>query len=213
MKPNDRHRPPEDRTHGPDGETPAPGPGPQINAGGGPETSDLRKQVDAKAAECKELIDQLQRLAAEYSNYQKRMERVIQDEKRQAVRNVVLDLLPAIDNFERALAAARAEASFEALLQGVTLAHDLILAGLARHGVTPIDAAGQHFDPEHHEAVALIPSESHPQGKVVEEMLKGYRQDGRTIRPSRVAVSGGPAAAEGQGEPPPDGEPYDEGAG
>jgi molecular chaperone GrpE len=192
MKARDNHHPhPGDAPKRPAEEAAAPQQQPQ-----GADVPDYAELLAAKTEECKELVDQLQRLAAEYSNYQKRMERHFQEEKKHGIRALVLDLLPAIDNFERALDAAASKPSFESLLEGVKAVHDQMLAALAKHGVEQIDAAGQPFDPEHHEAVTLVPSESQPDGQVVEVMQKGYRLHGRTIRPSRVAVSGGPPKPE-----------------
>jgi molecular chaperone GrpE len=191
MSHHDRHRPGKDV---PPGE-----PSPQSAP------TDLQKQLEAKAAEARDLLDQLQRVAAEYSNYQKRMERHLDEERQHAVRALVLDLLPALDNFDRALASAKKEHTYESLLEGVTLVHNQLLAALARHGVTPAETpAGATFDPEHHEAVACLPSPAHPQGAVVEEMQKGYRLHGRTIRPARVVVSDGKADAAAPPEPKPD---------
>ena len=165
----------------------------QGQAPAAPPPADLQKQLEAKTKEAADLMDQLKRIAAEYSNYQKRMQRHMEDQEALAVRGLVLDLLPALDNFDRALAAAGDPASAKSVLEGVTLAHNQLMAALARHGVTAVEAAGQAFDPEHHEAVACLPSDEHCQGQVLEQMQRGYQLHGRTIRPARVAVSGGPA--------------------
>jgi len=146
--------------------------------------------------ECQDLKDRLQRLAADFSNYQKRTQRRLEEEKREAVRAFLRDLLPVIDNFERALAAADEGGDPEAFRQGIRLVHDQLLAALARHDVEPIDAAGRRFDPEHHEAIAHVPSEEHPSGHVIDEVQRGYRHGDLTLRPSRVAVSRGPAEPE-----------------
>jgi len=150
----------------------------------------------AKQRECQELLDRYQRLAAEFSNYQKRAERRAKDEREEAVGDLVLDVLLVIDNFERAIAAAEATPDFDAFLKGVGLVHDQLLAALKKHGVTPIEAADRAFDPEHHEAVAHLPSDAHPTGRVMEEVRKGYRLGERTLRASRVAVSSGEPQAE-----------------
>ena len=121
------------------------------------------------------------------------MQRHLEDQEALAVRGLVMDLLPALDNFDRALAAAGDPASAKSVLEGVTLAASQLMAALAKHGVTAVEAAGQTFDPEHHEAVACLPSDEHCQGQVMEQMQRGYQLHGRTIRPARVAVSGGPA--------------------
>jgi molecular chaperone GrpE len=143
-----------------------------------------------------ELLERLQRLAADFSNYQKRMERRVRDERQEAVRDLVRDLLPVIDNFERALASAEEKHDAEALYAGVRLVHDQLIEALRKHGIEPIEAAGRRFDPEHHEAVAHLPSEDHPSGHVIEEVQRGYRHGGRTLRASRVAVSRGRAGAQ-----------------
>ena len=150
----------------------------------------------AKQRECEELLDRYQRLAAEFSNYQKRADRRATDERREAVADLVLDLLPVIDNFERAIAAAEATPDFDAFHEGVGLVHDQLLAALKKHGVTPIEAAERAFDPEHHEAVAHVPSDEHPSGHVMGEVRKGYRLGEQTLRATRVAVSSGEPQAE-----------------
>lgn len=152
--------------------------------------------LDAKQRQCQELLDSLQRLAAEFSNYQKRAERRVQDGRQEAVGDLVLDLLPVIDNLERAIAAAEATPDLDAFLEGVRLLHGQLLAALRKHGITPIEADRRAFDPEHHEAVAHLPSDEHPSGHVIEEMQKGYRLGDRTLRASRVAVSSGKPEAE-----------------
>lgn len=165
-----------------------------------------QEALDSKTRECEQLVEQLQRLAAEYSNYQKRMQRVMEEEKGRAVGDLALDLLPAIDNFERAMAAAEAKPDFAALLEGVRLVHAQLLAGLKKHGITPVEAGGQEFNPEHHEAVAHVPSEEHAEGRIIHEVHKGYRIGDRLLRPSRVAVSKGrPEAAKEEGGGAPDG--------
>ena len=158
----------------------------------------------AKTRECEELLDRLKRTTADYLNYQRRMERRLEEVKRFAVRDLLLDVLPVIDNFERALAHAEEQPEFESLLEGVRMVHDQLLAALRKHGVERIEAEGKPFDPEHHEAVAQLPSEEHPEGHVAGEMQAGYRLHDQTLRPSRVSVSSGMAeespAPEGKGE-------------
>ena len=159
---------------------------------------------DSSERRRRELVDQLQRLTADFSNYQKRAERRIRDEREEAVSDLVLDLLPVIDNFERAIAAAEAAPDFEAFFEGIRLVHDQVLATLKKHGITPIEAVRQAFDPEHHDAVAHVPSEEHPSGHVMEEIQKGYRFGDRTLRASRVAVSSGEPGAEVEEKMTPD---------
>lgn len=214
MKPHEPHRPHRDKAadpgaagpkpaeaapHGgqPAG-TPEPAAAPPAEAVPGAAQPAAQTLLAAKTSECEELLDQLKRLAAEFSNYQKRMERNFQEEQRMAVRGLVLDLLPVLDNFERALAHAQADAGAQALMTGIQAVYDQFAAALRKHGVTPFEAQGQAFDPEHHEAMTLMPSDEVPQGRVAEVLQKGYRLHGQLIRPSRVAVSGGPPKPDGE---------------
>jgi molecular chaperone GrpE len=142
--------------------------------------------------ECMELMDRLQRTAADYQNFQKRVARRMDEAVESAVRDVAIDLLPIIDNFDRALEAARAEPDVEAIRRGVELVREQLRAALAKHGVEPIEADGKPFDPEHHEAVERVPSDEVPKNHVAEVLQTGYRLGDRTIRPSKVIVSSGP---------------------
>ena len=178
--------------------TPEPAAAPPAEAAPGAAQAAAQALLAAKTSECEALLDQLKRLAAEFSNYQKRMERNFQEEQRMAVRGLVLDLLPVLDNLERALAHAQADAGARALETGVKAVYDQLAAALRKHGVTPFDAQGQAFSPEHHEAVTLVPSDEVPQGRVAEVLQTGYRLHGQLIRPSRVAVSGGPPKPDGE---------------
>jgi molecular chaperone GrpE len=144
-----------------------------------------------KTRECEDLIDQLRRLAADFSNFQKRTERRLEEDRRLIVRDLVLDLLPGIDNLERTISAAEKAPDIKVLLDGLRMVHEQLLAGLRKHDVTPIEARGEAFSPEHHEAVMHVPSDAYAEGQVIEELEKGYRHHGRTLRPSRVAVSKG----------------------
>jgi molecular chaperone GrpE len=205
MKPDETHRP--HRGHRPHGdgearpgdpaglpaEQAAPPPPPPAKPDAEQQHVEDSTGRAAGTKECKDLVDQLQRLAAEYSNSQKRMERSLMDEQRIGIRNLVVDLLSVLDNFERALEHAQDEGGKDALVAGIKAVYEQFLAALKKHGVTPFESQGQVFDPEHHEAIAMVPSDEHTEGNVAHEMQKGYRLNGQTIRPSRVAVSGGPA--------------------
>jgi molecular chaperone GrpE len=158
-----------------------------------PEPPAAEDPLAEKTRECEELLERLKRTTADYLNYQKRMERRLEEVKRFAVRDLLLDVLPVIDNFERALAHAEEQPEFQALLDGIRLVHDQLLAALRKHGVERIEAEGKPFDPEHHEAVAQLSSEEHPEGHVAGEMQAGYRLHDQTLRPSQVAVSSGMA--------------------
>lgn len=156
------------------------------------------EDLEEARRECAELMERLQRTAADYQNFQKRVAKRIDEAVAFAVRDLVLDLLPVIDNFERALEAARTDADPQAFRDGVQLVHDQLIGALARHGIERIDAQGEPFDPEHHEAVSHVPVEEVPPNHVAEVLQTGYRLGERTIRPSRVVVSAPPPEAEGE---------------
>ena len=161
-----------------------------------PQASGAEPVKVTERPEYRDLVDQLQRLAAEYANYQKRMDRRLAEEHQHGAGRLAMDILPALDNLERALAAAETGAGPDVFLSGVRVAREELLAALRKHGVMPIEAVGRPFDPHVHEAVAHLPSEDQPEGRVLEESRKGYRMGDRTIRPSRVAVSSGPMKPE-----------------
>ncbi len=145
------------------------------------ELSQAQKQRD-------EYLDQLQRTRAEFANFQKRSKDQAIQNQAYAVGNLALDLVAVLDNFERAMEAARASGA-SVIVEGLDLVHRQMLSALAKHGVEPISAIGQPFDPNQHEALVQQPSADHPAGTVVAELGKGYRLKDRVLRPTKVAVS------------------------
>jgi molecular chaperone GrpE len=137
--------------------------------------------------------DRLLRLAADFENYKKRAARERQEYVRLANERLIAELIPILDDLERALAAAdeHQEAQLE---DGVELVHRSLAALLARHGVTPIETEGK-FDPHVHEALLSQPSEAE-EGSVIDVVQKGYKLGERVVRPARVVVAGPPAVAE-----------------
>ena len=148
------------------------------------------------SAEYAELKDRHLRLAAEYDNFRRRSLKERQDLHNYANENVFKELLPIVDNLERAVTHARREEQrpdSENLLQGIELTHRSLLQILAKHGVVEIEAQGKPFDPQVHEAVRRVPSSEHPPGTVVEVYQKGYKLKDRMLRPAMVAVASEPA--------------------
>ncbi len=149
---------------------------------------DLRAQVAAAEAKADEHLDDLRRLAAEFDNYRKRVAR---DQELTAVRateRLVKELLPVVDDLERALEAA--EQHEEAKLEeGVRLVHRALADLLRRQGLQEIETAGQ-FDPHVHEALLAQPSDAE-EGSVIQVAQKGYRLGDLVLRPARVVVSAG----------------------
>jgi len=142
---------------------------------------ELRRERDA-------LQDRLLRTAAEFDNYRKRMDRERRDLADHAAGEAIKDLLPIIDNLERAL---QASAPDDPLRKGVELIHKQMLEMLRKRGVTPIEALGADFDPNVHEAVTHEESDQHREGEVMEELQRGYKVGERLLRPSMVKVAKG----------------------
>jgi molecular chaperone GrpE len=140
-----------------------------------------------------EYLDQLQRSRAEFANFQKRIKAQAEQNQAYAVGNLALDLVGVLDNFERALEAARGSGA-QGIVEGLDLVHRQLLSALAKHGVEPIAALGQPFDPNRHEALLKQASANHHEGTVVAELGRGYIMKDRVLRPSKVAVSVAPAS-------------------
>ncbi|CAN5661328.1 nucleotide exchange factor GrpE [soil metagenome] len=135
-----------------------------------------------------EYLDQLRRAQADFTNYQKRTRAQAEAERPYAIVPLAADLLGVLDNFERAIDAARSSGA-EAIVSGLAMVHKQLLDTLAKHGVEPISALGEPFDPNRHEALMQTPDPEAPEGTVVGELGRGYKIQDRILRPSKVAVS------------------------
>ncbi len=142
------------------------------------------------AAERDELNDQLLRLRAEFDNYRKRTARDTEQIRKRAAEGLLRDLLPVSDNLERAL--EHADGDPGGFAEGVGMVLAQLREVLAKSGLEPIDALGEAFDPNVHEALSHLPSEEHPADAVMEEYLRGYRVGDFVLRPAQVVVSSGP---------------------
>jgi molecular chaperone GrpE len=147
-------------------------------------------EEDATAAELEGYVDALQRLKADFDNYRKRSERERQAIGVSSTRELVGDLLPVMDNLERAVGAL-GEVS-PSVVSGVEMVRAQLHDLLANRGVEEIDADGAVFDPALHEAVMTQPSPDHEAGTVVEVIQKGYRHRDVVVRPARVVVAAAP---------------------
>jgi len=153
------------------------------------ELTRLRQALEEKTREAEAVTDRYLRALAELDNTRKRAQREREEYIRYANEALLRELLPVLDNFDRALQAARARAESEAFAAGVELIQRDLLRVLEKFGVSPFSALGQPFDPERHEAVARVPTTEHPEMTVVEETLRGYLLNGRVLRPARVTVA------------------------
>ena len=152
--------------------------------GSGAATDDM----EALRQEVGDLHDRLLRTAAEFDNYRKRTERDRRELSDAVAADLIRDLLPIVDDLERAIAAA-ADSPDPALRSGVELIHKQMLEALRRRGAEPLDVVGQDFDPAWHEALASEPVAGRRDGQIVAEIRKGYRIGQRLIRPAMVRVA------------------------
>ena len=140
-------------------------------------------------AEKNELQDKMLRLAAEFENYKKRMIRDREASFKYAEEGLLKELLPSIDNLERALAHQNTGDDSIALRQGIDLTLKALLAATAKFGLTAIDSVGQPFDPNLHEALAMEASADQPPQTVLREFEKGYYYKDRLLRAAKVVVA------------------------
>jgi molecular chaperone GrpE len=155
----------------------------------------LRDALEAKTREAEEHRDRYLRAAAEFDNARKRAAREREEYTRYANESLLRELLPVLDNFDRALQAARGEPAAAAVTAGVELTQRELLRVLEKFGVTPFPSVGQPFDPERHEAIARVPAQGQPEGTVVDETARGYLLNGRVLRPAMVTVASSPDAS------------------
>ena len=151
-----------------------------------------RKKGDKEKKALKEKIDSLEdrvkRQMAEFDNFRKRTDKEKQQMFSMGERNVIEKMLPIVDNFERGLAAVPEEEKTSALASGMEMVYRQLVKQLEDLGVTPIEAVGQEFDPNLHNAVMQVESEDYPSGTVAQELQKGYKYHDAVIRYSMVAV-------------------------
>jgi molecular chaperone GrpE len=157
------------------------------------ETMSASEQIAVLKQERDELRDQALRTRAEFANYQKRAKQQADTERVYAVGSLAKDLLDPLDNLDRAIEALRAKGA-EGITAGLDMVQKQLLEIMAKHGVQPIAAQGQPFDPNLHDAVLQQPSAEYPAGTVVAELSKGYMIADRVLRPTKVAVSVKPNA-------------------
>ncbi len=154
----------------------------------------LRERTATLEKERDEFRALLQRTRADFENYQKRAQRDLIQELRYAHAPLARDLLPMLDNFERAVAAAKQAGETGPLMQGVAMIQSQVLDAFRRHGITRIEALGQPFDPNLHEAVSQMPTSEQPPNTVMQILEHGYLIHDRVLRPARVIIGVAPPA-------------------
>lgn len=150
-----------------------------------PDLDELKRQLEDKQ-------DRLLRALAETENVRRRAQRDREDYVKYANESLLRDLIPVLDNFDRALAAARTGGAGGTVTDGIELIQRELLRVLERAGVTRYSAVGARFDPTRHEAVARVVSTEQPPDTVITETAAGYSLHGRVLRPAMVAVAAAP---------------------
>ncbi|MHC4680509.1 MAG: nucleotide exchange factor GrpE [Planctomycetota bacterium] len=157
------------------------------------EPDELRGTIEALQKERDELLGKLQRVGADYANFQKRVPRQMADTIGYEKERLIKTLLPALDNFEHTLQNAHSAENVDVLVKGIRIIYDQLLDILKSHNVEQIKASGQEFNPAVHEAMTQRTDPKREQNIVLEEFQKGYKLNGRVIRPSMVIVNRLPA--------------------
>ena len=148
----------------------------------------FKKKKDKKDEQIEELNDKLRRQMAEFDNFRKRTEKEKSQMYDMGAKSIVEKFLPVIDNFERGLAAVPEDAKEDAFVVGMDKVYKQMLTELESVGVTPIEAVGQEFNPDFHNAVMQVESEEYESGVVAQELQKGYKYKDSVVRHSMVAV-------------------------
>jgi len=154
----------------------------------GPVTQ-LKEQLGGKLDSCKRLQEDYLRALADFDNLRKRTERDSEVSQRLALEALALDLLPVLDNFERAMEAVGADANAEGLKKGMDLIHRQLRDTLCKHGVEEFSCVGTQFDPRRAEAIGYVTTGEHEPRTVVSEVCKGSACGERVIRPAKVLVA------------------------
>jgi len=177
-----------------------------VDDAGAEVATDLDALLAERTRERDEHLALAQRARADFDNYRRRVQGEVADAEHRGRASLVRDILPALDNLERALVAAGVDPSLrpdpageppsrevsarDALAEGVALVYRELVGALERSGVVAFDPVGERFDPAQHEAISTGKAEGIPSGTVLETLERGYRVDSQVIRPARVVVSG-----------------------
>jgi molecular chaperone GrpE len=153
------------------------------------ELENLEEKVQSLESENSDLLNKLQRISADYANFQKRAPRQIAEAVAYDKETIVKSILPAIDNFEHTLEKAGSAESVEDVLKGVRIIYDQMIDILKSHNAEKIDALGEKFDPSMHQAMMQKEEPEKEDGIVLEVFQSGYKLNDRVIRPAKVIVN------------------------
>ncbi|WP_081986944.1 nucleotide exchange factor GrpE [Planococcus sp. CAU13] len=155
--------------------------------------SDVKEDDEDEVAKLKEELEKEQnkylRLLADFDNFKRRNQKDKEIQAKFRSQSLLTDLLPVLDNFERALAVEAKSEEAEALLKGVEMVQKSLLEAVKREGLEEVKAVGEHFDPNFHQAVMQEKDEQAEPGTVLQELQKGYTLKGRVLRPAMVKVN------------------------
>ncbi|MBA7699854.1 Protein GrpE [subsurface metagenome] len=164
------------------------------------ELEKLRNRIDELQKEKDELFEKLQRVSADYANFQKRVPKQIADTVGYEKEKIIKSLLPILDNLEHTLQNAHSAENIDFLVKGIKIIYDQMLDILKSYGVEQIKALGEKFDPALHEAMMQKAEPDSEENIVLEEFQTGYKLNGRVIRPSKVVVNTPPQQQDEQQE-------------
>jgi molecular chaperone GrpE len=148
----------------------------------------IEEQLAAKQQEASDNWDRFVRERADLENYRKRVNREKEELLNYGNKSLIEEVLPIVDNMERALAHATEDGQ-AAVVEGIRMTHGMLVTALKKFGVTPIQSVGTPFDSAFHQAMAQVPTDDYPPNTVVEEYQKGYMLKERLLRPAMVTVS------------------------
>lgn len=164
------------------------------NMGNNPQPHEAtpEERIAALEAEVEEANRRVLMAQADVENFRKRMRRDYEEQLRYAATPLLRDVLDVLDNLRRAIEAANSNDAAAGLRDGVAMVAKQLEDTILKHHCRPIPAEGELFDPNYHEAISQMPSETHPAGTVAHEAVRGYQLHDRVVRPSQVIVSTGP---------------------
>lgn len=149
----------------------------------------LRLEMPKKDEELRNLHDKYLRICADFENYKKRSMKEQMESAKYANERILKELLPVIDNLERAILHSKETSDLKGLVEGVELTYKQFLDSLGRFGVKVVQSIGEPFDPSRHQALGQVESDKHDENIVIEELQKGYLLEDRMLRPALVNIS------------------------
>ncbi len=155
------------------------------------EIADLKQQLDDAQAKVADYWDQIVRAKAEMENIKRRASRDVESARKFSIEAFANDLIPVMDSLEQGISSITETTELSAVKEGMALTIDVMLKTMEKQGMKQVNPIGERFNPQHHEAMTMVPSPDHPQDHVIDVFQKGYELNGRVIRPARVVVSQG----------------------